>query len=44
MAGGAELQQLSHELRGLAADPEVSTDPELAAVAKELAAEVKDTA
>jgi len=44
MAGGAELEQLSHELQGLAADPAVSTDPELAAVAKELAAEVKETA
>ena len=38
MAGGAELEQLSHELQGLAADPE------LADVAKELAAEVKETA
>jgi simple sugar transport system ATP-binding protein len=38
MAGGAELEQLSHELQGLAADPD------LAEVAKELAAEVKDTA
>ncbi|HEX3976410.1 MAG TPA: ATP-binding cassette domain-containing protein [Solirubrobacteraceae bacterium] len=38
MAGGAELEALSHELQGLAADPE------LAEVAKELAAEVKDTA
>jgi simple sugar transport system ATP-binding protein len=38
MAGGAELEQLSHELQGLAADPE------LAEVAKELAAEVKETA
>jgi simple sugar transport system ATP-binding protein len=44
MAGGAELEQLSHELQGLAADPDASTDPELAAVAKELAAEVKETA
>jgi simple sugar transport system ATP-binding protein len=44
MAGGAELEQLSHELQGLAADPAVSTDPELAEVAKELAAEVKGTA
>jgi simple sugar transport system ATP-binding protein len=44
MAGGAELEQLSHELQGLAADPEVSADPELAEVAKELAAEVKETA
>jgi simple sugar transport system ATP-binding protein len=38
MAGGAELEQLSHELQGLAADPE------MAAVAKELAAEVRETA
>ena len=38
MAGGAELEQLSHELQGLAADPE------MAEVAKELAAEVKETA
>jgi simple sugar transport system ATP-binding protein len=38
MAGGAELEQLSHELQGLAADPEI------AEVAKELAAEVKETA
>jgi simple sugar transport system ATP-binding protein len=38
MAGGAELEQLSDELQGLAADPE------LAEVAKELAAEVKETA
>jgi simple sugar transport system ATP-binding protein len=37
MAGGAELEQLSHELQSLAADPEV------AEVAKEMAAEVKDT-
>jgi simple sugar transport system ATP-binding protein len=44
MAGGAELEQLSHELQGLAADPATSTDPELAEVAKELAAEVKETA
>ena len=36
--GGAELEQLSHELQGLAADPEI------AEVAKELAAEVKETA
>jgi simple sugar transport system ATP-binding protein len=35
MAGGAELEQLSHELQGLA------TDPEMAEVAKELAADVK---
>ncbi|HEY2317399.1 MAG TPA: ATP-binding cassette domain-containing protein [Solirubrobacteraceae bacterium] len=38
MAGGAELEQLSHELQGLAADPE------LAKVAKELAAEAKESA
>ncbi len=38
MAGGAELEQLSHELQGLAADSE------LANVAKELAAEVNETA
>ncbi|MGH2894542.1 MAG: ATP-binding cassette domain-containing protein [Solirubrobacteraceae bacterium] len=38
MAGGAELEQLSHELQGLAGDPE------MAAVAKELAAEVNETA
>jgi simple sugar transport system ATP-binding protein len=38
MAGGAELEQLSHELQGLAGDPE------MAKVAKELAAEVKETA
>ncbi len=38
MAGGAELEQLSLELQGLAADPD------LAEVAKELAAEVKETA
>ena len=44
MAGGAELEQLSHELQGLAADPEMSADPELAEVAKELAAEVNETA
>ncbi len=35
MAGGAELEQLSHELEGLA------TDPKMEQVAKELAAEVK---
>jgi simple sugar transport system ATP-binding protein len=35
MAGGAELEQLSHELQTL------STDPQMAEVAKELAAEVK---
>jgi simple sugar transport system ATP-binding protein len=38
MAGGAELEQLSHELQGLAGDPE------MAEVAKELAAEAKETA
>jgi simple sugar transport system ATP-binding protein len=38
MAGGAELEQLSHELQGLAGDPE------MADVAKELAAEVKESA
>ena len=38
MAGGAELEQLSHELQGLAGDPE------MAEVAKELAAEVKESA
>ncbi|MFZ1995700.1 MAG: ATP-binding cassette domain-containing protein [Solirubrobacteraceae bacterium] len=38
MAGGAELEQLSHELQGL------SGDPEMAKVAQELAAEVKETA
>ena len=37
MAGGAELEQLSLELQGLAADPD------LAKVAKELAAEVRET-
>lgn len=37
MAGGAELEQLSHELESLA------TDPEIAEVAKEVAAEVKTT-
>ncbi|MHB8657920.1 MAG: ATP-binding cassette domain-containing protein [Solirubrobacteraceae bacterium] len=37
MAGGAELEQLSHELEG------VATDPKLAEVAKELAAQVKTT-
>ncbi len=37
MAGGAELEQLSHELQGLAGDPE------MAEVAKELAAEVGET-
>jgi simple sugar transport system ATP-binding protein len=35
MAGGAELEQLSHELQGLA------TDPAMAEVAKELAADAK---
>ena len=44
MAGGAELEQLSHELQGMAADPAVAADPGLAEVAKELAAEVKETA
>jgi simple sugar transport system ATP-binding protein len=44
MAGGAELEQLSHELQGLAGDPEVAADPGLAEVAKELAAEAKETA
>ena len=44
MAGGEELEQLSHELQGLAADPEVAADPGLAEVAKELAAEAKETA
>ncbi len=44
MAGGAELEQLSHELQGLATDPEVAADPGLAEVAKELAADVKETA
>jgi simple sugar transport system ATP-binding protein len=38
MAGGAELEQLSHELEGLA------TDSQTAKVAKELAAELKTTA
>jgi simple sugar transport system ATP-binding protein len=37
MAGGEELEQLSHELKGLA------SDPDMAAVAKELAAEVQTT-
>jgi simple sugar transport system ATP-binding protein len=44
MAGGAELEQLSHELQGLATDPEIAADPEIAQVAKELAAEVKESA
>jgi simple sugar transport system ATP-binding protein len=35
MAGGAELEQLSQELES------VATDPAMAAVAKELAAEMK---
>jgi simple sugar transport system ATP-binding protein len=35
MAGGAELEALSHELQG------VATDPAMAAVARELAAEVR---
>jgi simple sugar transport system ATP-binding protein len=38
MAGGEELAQLSHELQGLA------SDPEMAEVANQLAAEVKETA
>jgi simple sugar transport system ATP-binding protein len=38
MAGGAELEQLSHELQT------AGTDPAMAEVAKELAAEVKTTA
>jgi simple sugar transport system ATP-binding protein len=38
MAGGAELEQLSHELQNAAADPA------MAEVAKELAAEIKTTA
>jgi simple sugar transport system ATP-binding protein len=38
MAGGAELEQLSHELQ------QVTSDPEVKQVAKELAAEVKTTA
>jgi simple sugar transport system ATP-binding protein len=38
MAGGAELEQLSHELQ------QVTSDPEVKQVAKELAAEVKSTA
>ncbi|MGZ4166421.1 MAG: ATP-binding cassette domain-containing protein [Solirubrobacteraceae bacterium] len=38
MAGGSELEQLSHELKSL------SAEPELAEVAKELAAEAKDPA
>ena len=37
MAGGEELEQLSHELQGIAGDPE------LAQVAKELAVEVQKT-
>jgi simple sugar transport system ATP-binding protein len=37
MAGGEELEQLSHELQGL------SSDPELARVAQTLAAEVQKT-
>ncbi|HTU97503.1 MAG TPA: ATP-binding cassette domain-containing protein [Solirubrobacteraceae bacterium] len=44
MAGGAELEQLSHELQGLAADPAAAADPGLAEVAKEMAAEAKETA
>jgi simple sugar transport system ATP-binding protein len=38
MAGGAELEALSHELQG------ISTDPEVAELAKEVAAEVSTTA
>jgi simple sugar transport system ATP-binding protein len=38
MAGGAELEALSHELQG------ISTDPQVAALAKEVAAEVQSTA
>jgi simple sugar transport system ATP-binding protein len=38
MAGGAELEQLSHELQN------VATDPAMTEVAKELAAEVKTSA
>jgi simple sugar transport system ATP-binding protein len=38
MAGGAELEALSHELQG------VATDPAMAAIARELAAEVKASA
>jgi simple sugar transport system ATP-binding protein len=37
MAGGPELEQLSHELEGLSSDPQVSE------VAKEIAAEVQTT-
>ena len=37
MAGGEELEQLSHELQGIA------SDPEMAQVAKELAVEVQKT-
>jgi simple sugar transport system ATP-binding protein len=44
MAGGAELEQLSHELEGLAGDPEAATDPKLAEVAKQLVADAKETA
>jgi simple sugar transport system ATP-binding protein len=44
MAGGAELEQLSHELQTLAADPEVADDAKVAEVAHQLAAEVKDRA
>jgi simple sugar transport system ATP-binding protein len=39
MAGGAELEQLSHELRDLSAEV-----PKIAEVAKELEAEAKTTA
>jgi simple sugar transport system ATP-binding protein len=38
MAGGAELEALSHELQGISADPEVGE------LAKEVAAEVQTTA
>jgi simple sugar transport system ATP-binding protein len=38
MAGGAELEQLSHELQDL------STDPQVTEVAKEIAAEIQTTA
>jgi simple sugar transport system ATP-binding protein len=44
MAGGAELEQLSHELQDLAGDPEAATDPKLAEVAKQLVADAKETA
>jgi simple sugar transport system ATP-binding protein len=38
MAGGAELEQLSHELQDLSSDPQVTE------VAKEIAAEIQSTA